>query len=290
MKISVIIPTKNRRDDLQLTLKSIFRNTILPLEIIIVDQTCENQEKDIRECIDIINSSVSIKYFHAPLISGLVHARDFGYQRSIGDIVLFLDDDITVFSNFFEQLIYTYQRYPNIDAVCPIDVSEEKVSLLRIMARCVFWIGPFWTNKTYVNKFYKRFNKPVKTNYFSGGFMSCKRYVYESVGFDKNLSGHVFVDDWDFSYRATKIYNFIIDPNLRVIHREGKALYDIQEAIRKRVHSRIYFFKKNINKNLLNYVAFYWLMFGTFLGTLVRAMSNKSMKPIKGFLDGLKNV
>jgi glycosyltransferase involved in cell wall biosynthesis len=293
MNISVIIPTKNRCGDLLVTLENICKNTSFPDEIIIVDQTTENQESKLRQFIAENYSELNVKYIHKPEIDNLVDAKDHGFKQSGGDIVTFLDDDITVFPDFFESLIGLYKEYPETDAICAVDILEGKKSIWRVLARCMFWIGPFWNNKSLVEKFHSKIKRPVKTTAFSGGYMSCKRYVYKSFRFyrNKNLKTRVFVEDLDFSFRAAQRFNLVIAPKLKVIHRGGlNPLYDIEEAEKRRVNARIYFFKKNVEKKVFNYVALVWLIVGTFLGAVARGLSHRSFKPIKGFFKGLSDA
>ncbi len=289
MTVSVIIPTKNRLKDLLVTIEHICDAQTFPDEIIIIDQTANDQRDELDLLCKEKKCDLNISYYHTPEIRSLIDARNFGFSRSSGDVVLFLDDDITVSRDFFTVLSNTYVENPDLDAVCAVNTLDENLSILRVIARCIFWIGPFWDNRTIANKFYRKFKKPIRSSTFSGGYMSCKRIVFINTGFDTNLTGHVFVDDIDFSYRASKNYTLFIAPRLRVIHRGGfTPLYDIEEADRKRVHSRRYFFNKNIKKTLFNYIAFLWLMFGTFLSSIARSVFNFSFKPIRGFIRGMK--
>ena len=285
MTLSVIIPTKNRIFDLIETLKTVYKNSLKPDEIIIVDQSLEDSFEILKSVFK--KGSLNIKYFYKPEINGLLEARDFGVKVSSNNILVFLDDDISLSEDFFEKLLECYMKY-SVDGICAVDISEESTSILKVIARSIFWVGPFTDIRTILNKFHRYFKKPVKSDKFSAGYMSCKKEVYEDIKFDLSLKGHVFVGDIDFSYRASRKYNFVICPNLKVIHRQKVSnLYDLRQGEFKRVFARAYFFKKNIDKSLLNWLCFIWLMFGTLLGAIVRSISNWSLKPLYGFWDGV---
>ena len=288
LKISVVIPTKNRFDDLLITLEGICQNTELPHEVIIVDQSSDSKKDDIYRFLLAKKCGVLLRYFHRPDFTGLVEAREFGVAQSTGDIIQFLDDDITLSPNFFAILNQIYSSQPDIDVLGAVDISEENLSYWRVLARSFFWRGPFHDNRSYVNKFHARLKGLVKTRTLSAGLMSCRRKVFEDVGFANDLPGHVFADDIDFSYRASFKYNIYLAPQLKAVHRGGLVrLYDVEEGERKRVHSRFYFFRKNIKKTPQNIIAFLWLMVGTFIGAISRCISYGSLKPAKGFLKGL---
>jgi GT2 family glycosyltransferase len=284
-EVSVIIPTKNRLDDLLITLSAIDNNKVLPQEVIVVDQTETNQAESIKEFLAKKHSRLNVVYYHEPQIPGRLFACDFGAAKSSGAWLLFLDDDVSVAEDFFERLFVIIQPNSGVDAVCAVDVSEKNLPSWRVLLRIIFWRGPFSDPITLVNKFYDKIDRPVKSRHFQGGFMCCKRHLYLEIGLDKNTHGNA---DVDFSYRASKKYNLVLDPRLRVFHRGGLIpSFNAEQAEFRRTSSRIYFFRKNVVKNIPNYIAFSWLMFGTFTGTLARSVSSRSTEPIRGFIRGL---
>lgn len=284
--LSVIIPTKNRENDLLITLTALSQGGNLPDEIIIIDQTMESIEENLKNNKDI--SRLNIRYFHEPDINGLIEARIAGINRTVSNIIVLLDDDITVPTDFLTKIFQLFKSYPKYDAFCSIAENQITMPLLGVIVPSIFRIGPFWDNRLIVAKFHYLFNKPVRTTKFSAGYMICKREVFETVGLDRNLKGHPFVGDIDFSYRASKKYNLAIAPNLQVIHRDPMVkLYDKKTAETKRVKGRLYFFKKNVDKTLINYVCFSWFLFGTLVGAIYRSITSISQEPLQGFLAGL---
>jgi glycosyltransferase involved in cell wall biosynthesis len=287
-EVSVIIPTKNRLDDLLITLSAIDNNKVLPQEVIVVDQTETNQAESIKEFLAKKHSRLNVVYYHEPQIPGRLFACDFGAAKSSGAWLLFLDDDVSVAEDFFERLSVIIQPNSGVDAVCAVDVSQKNLPLWKALLRVVFWRGPFSDPVTLVNKFYDKIDRPVKSRQFQGGYMCCKRHLYLEIGLDMNIPGG---GDIDFSYRASKKYNLVLDPKLRVRHRCALVdSYGRDQIEFRRTRSRVYFFRKNCEKNISNYAAFSWLMFGTFMGTLSRSLSSRSTEPIHGFLGGLLSL
>lgn len=89
-KVSVLIPTINRYPYLRTLLNQIRNQTISPLEILIMDQTAEglrdpNLIKDF--------SDLPLRYWVLNKV-GQSSSRNFGLQKSKGDFVLLLDDDV----------------------------------------------------------------------------------------------------------------------------------------------------------------------------------------------------
>jgi glycosyltransferase involved in cell wall biosynthesis len=90
LTISVIIPTYNRENDLKYAVNSVLAQTVLPKEIIIVN---DGERLAIFE--ELSNSSALIKVLHNETKSGANYSRNRGAQLACGDILMFLDDDDT---------------------------------------------------------------------------------------------------------------------------------------------------------------------------------------------------
>jgi glycosyltransferase involved in cell wall biosynthesis len=101
MKLSIIIPTVNRYNDLNNTLIDLSHQTHTDFEVIIIDQT------PIGKAQIITNSELLIHYYHSEIPSASF-ARNIGIQEAKGEIVLFLDDDVLVDSKTIEILVNQY--------------------------------------------------------------------------------------------------------------------------------------------------------------------------------------
>jgi len=91
-KVSIVIPTKDREQDLNLLLNSIKKSTFKNYEIIIVNNSNTSLNKkiyDFDKIYKIIENHKNV---------GLAKARNQGAEISNGDYVLFVDDD-----NIFEE-------------------------------------------------------------------------------------------------------------------------------------------------------------------------------------------
>lgn len=87
MKISVIIPTYNRKHTLQRAIDSVLVQTFKPFEIIIVD---DGSEDGTREWL--LQNYPSVQYIHQPN-NGVSSARNKGIQISQGSWIALLDSD-----------------------------------------------------------------------------------------------------------------------------------------------------------------------------------------------------
>lgn len=90
--ISVIIPTYNRRKALFRAVKSVIQQSYKVDEIIIVDD-CSTDKPSLDDFIELEFNNISLYYNNKS--NGANYSRNYGVLKSIGDIVMFLDDDDT---------------------------------------------------------------------------------------------------------------------------------------------------------------------------------------------------
>ncbi len=102
-KISLIIATLGRRDELASLLQSLCRQTIntQELQVIIVDQ---NPEGYLEEIVSHYGRSLNIKYIHSSR-RGLSLNRNIGLELAEGEIIGFPDDDCTYTPNTLKEAL-----------------------------------------------------------------------------------------------------------------------------------------------------------------------------------------
>lgn len=91
IKISVIIPSIDRKTFVLDLIEDLNKQKIKPYEIIVIDQSRDPY---------LLDSSL---YYHIEA-KGPCDARNFGFEKSSGDIAVFLDDDIRIEDDFLNEL------------------------------------------------------------------------------------------------------------------------------------------------------------------------------------------
>ena len=89
LKISVVIPTFNRASQVVEAVRSVLRQTLLPLEIIVVD---DGSTDETDELLTIFQGQ--IRYLKIPN-GGASAARNYGIREATGEWIAFLDSDDT---------------------------------------------------------------------------------------------------------------------------------------------------------------------------------------------------
>jgi|GEM_PF-3773787 len=108
IKYSVIICTYNRFDYLVETLHSVLSRieNRSDVEVLVVDNNSGDETQTIQS---IFSGQTEVKYF-LELNQGLSHARNRGIKESLGDILIFLDDDIDLDHSYFERIQIEFEN------------------------------------------------------------------------------------------------------------------------------------------------------------------------------------
>lgn len=116
-KISVLIATFNRADELIRTLNSLLNQDLDPAiwEIVIVDNNSSDHTKLSCEHIIERNPTFVIKYVFEKK-QGLSHARNCGIEHSSGEYIVIVDDDEEFSIEFLSAYLEAFESNPKIEA------------------------------------------------------------------------------------------------------------------------------------------------------------------------------
>lgn len=89
-RVSVVVCTRDRPEDLRRCLTALVRCTPAPAEILVVDNAPTNDVG-----AQVAQAFPAVRYIREPR-PGLSHARNTGTQAAVGEIVAFTDDDVEV--------------------------------------------------------------------------------------------------------------------------------------------------------------------------------------------------
>lgn len=92
-KISIVVPTFNRCQDLQITIDSILEQEFSDYEVIVVDNGPSHDGTN-QLMQNYVKTYAHIKYYQTAL-AGVVFARSLGSMLATGEIILQIDDDVT---------------------------------------------------------------------------------------------------------------------------------------------------------------------------------------------------
>ncbi len=229
-------------------LDSVVNQTIPPNQIIIVDGSTNMETKEILK-----NNSTIDYYLVSQEHRGLTKQRNFGVSKTneTTDIVAFLDDDLILEPNYFEEIIKTYQQYTEVIGVGGIDLKENtyfKKKESKIYSKLDYFEFDSWVSKESLrNKIRKIFGlisnlqpdlipecghgrsglppngKTYQVEHFMGGIASYKKELFDKISFSKYFEGYGLYEDFDFCVRSLKYGKLYVNTNAHVWHYHDPA-------------------------------------------------------------------
>ena len=106
-RVSVVIPTIGRRE-LRAAVDSILRQSVVPHEIVIVNDSPEQHSVTASLGVDVVE--VFTGGGHGPSV-----ARNRGVERAQGELIAYLDDDDSWFPHHIASALHTLELHPELD-------------------------------------------------------------------------------------------------------------------------------------------------------------------------------
>lgn len=201
----LIVPTKNRPTDIACLFRSITCQTLLPNKIIIIDQSNDQSCKDIIfETMRAVTEQVVLDYVHSPEVTGLVLAKKIGLTRTNSDLIFFLDDDIELDENYFNEIVTAFQKNQQIIG-CAGFIENAKSNYFWKFAFNVFHTGVFADKRPNIYTTPPINGVYVPSNKLPQGVSAWRRFVFNDVIFQPELGFHVVEDLW-FSIMVENFY------------------------------------------------------------------------------------
>ena len=179
--VSVIIITKNRCEDLNRCLKSLFDQTMKDFEVIVVDGESSDST------LNVVNG-YRVRLF-VDKTKDLSYLRNFGAGKARGDVIAFIDDDAQADKQWLEQAVSTLQEKPFLVAVGGPTVIIGKQTMLGL------YVGS--TESIFLKIFRSIYETVVAENnlfeickFFSSGAFS----IGSSLPWSRKIRGLVDVD------------------------------------------------------------------------------------------------
>jgi len=189
MNFSIIIPTYNGAKKINHCLESLSRQNIQDFEIIVAIDGSTDETKEVVAQWN--NKFNALKIFEQEN-GGRSKIRNFAFEKSKGDLVLFFDDDMTPENDVLELHLKHHVTYPNsiLVGTQKSDPNKAKNDFEKYRS----YIESIWDENS--GKGLTKLNYP----YLTAAHFSLPRELFKKLnGFDEKLTD---VEDYDFAIRA----------------------------------------------------------------------------------------
>jgi GT2 family glycosyltransferase len=283
MRFSVVIPTMRRETILASTLASLERCDPSPHEVIVVDSDDQGSSWATVAAFD---QAVSPAVRYVRTTPSLTRQRNIGIDDSSGDVVVFMDDDVSIEPDLFARLDEVYRDPDVVGATGRVVEPESKrrggrASRLRRLLPGGGREGTF-TRFGYP-RYLRDLEHPLDIEFMQGCFMSARRDTAATVRFDEQLGGYALAEDEDFSYRLSRVGTLRYVPDIVINHRKlGFSAQDQRRFGRLVVANRAYLFRKNFPQTRLARFQFA-LLVGMLLA---HRLVNREWRGAQGIIEG----
>jgi len=198
--ISVIIPVYNGRKTLGDCLKSVFKSSYPAFECIVVDDHSTDNTVEIAESFD-------VKIIRIGSQGGAAHARNRGAEAAQGDVLLFVDADVTIYPDSLNKVAKAFEEHPAISAL--FGSYDDQPGHPNFFSQ-------------YKNLFHHYIHQTSRedASTFWSGFGAIKKEVFYAVGgFDQNKYSNPCIEDIEMGSRLKKMgYRILLYKHLQVKH------------------------------------------------------------------------
>jgi GT2 family glycosyltransferase len=267
MKVSVVVPTYCRVDDLSELFGSLLKQTVKPFEVIVVDDTPDDTISVLCETYKAVFESVGSKliYVKNPRMRSLTISRNLGVKLARGELIMFLDSDVILHSDYVEKILEVFGKYPNALGVQGwiLNSGKDKLDRFSQILNKIFFLDRSAKDSCKFSEYPAILTKIVNCEHLSGANMTYKRAVFSEFKFDESLEKYCYMEDVLFSHSVFKKYpkGLYITPYAKCIHKSSETgRVERKELERlKNKHRKYVLVKLFGSKGLLLY---YWQSIG----------------------------
>ena len=292
----VIIPTKNRPLDLVITLRSLFRQTVLPRELVIVDQSAA---RDSRDAVDEFyralpsgqREAVRLLYIHDPAITGAATARNAAMDAAGQDYWVFLDDDVIMEPDFLEQMLLPLQGDAEIRGVGGIITNYSRPAFTFRFFHGLFARGPFHDGRQriYWRAEALRQTGLVPVSRLGGGLMAFRAAEVRYLRFDAQLRATSEGEDVEFCSQLPAGTRLQVNPRARLEHKKTPVARSGDHWLRAEARANTYLYRRLWRNRLRHRLCYFWLMSGYAMVAALASVKKLSAEPWRALLAGMRD-
>jgi GT2 family glycosyltransferase len=199
--VSIVILYYKRREIIEQTLESALRQDYANREILLIDNNSEDDVKDIVDRLD-----AGIQLIQLPENMGACGGRNVGIRAAKGNILIFIDDDVTFDSTReVSAVVDTFERKPAIH-VLAFQIWDPRTGKARIREWC------------HTRPLSKYVNQEFETSWYGEGMSAFRREVFDRCGlyYEPLFYG---AEGHDMSLRLMdQGFRMLYTPGIRVNH------------------------------------------------------------------------
>jgi glycosyltransferase involved in cell wall biosynthesis len=306
MTVSVAICTCDRQEELISCVRSVLnaaRAAVnLIVQLVIIDDGALPQVVLARIQSDCSDASVGFLY-HQKKQKGLYSSRLEAIARTSSEIVLFVDDDVTLEPSYFLILERAFSER-RIGGFSGLDISLKRPTLRMLAYQFLFLHCSARIGRLSITGFngsvtrWPRQEKSFETEFFLGFNMAFRRAVVQDLPELSEYRGYSVGEDVFISHFASKRGKLLLDPNARLVHhRSPEARENARLISRSVVINQIFLLDYFFHRSVIRRALFIWSAIGLLVKDLYDSLflyregrsheKTRKLEEAKGKVDGI---
>ncbi len=262
-KVSVVIPTMNRADDVINCIKSVLASTYKNIEIIVVDNaSSDNTTAQIER---IFSKNNKIKLIKSAINLGAAGGRNRGAKEATGDYLLFVDSDNVVDKEMIGELVRFFNNHEKCGMVGPLMLYKRDPKIIWLYFADINMFTSQAKYKGTGERDRKQYSKVIEVGHLPNCFMVKKDDFIRVSGFDSKYI--IMYEEADLAERIKrelnkKIYLYSAARtfhNVELIRNKKKNgfLFSSERRAYLTGRNRVYFMRRNAS--LLQLLSFFFV-------------------------------
>ncbi len=249
-KIAIVVPTKDRPDDLRKMLASLQAQTRKPDQLIVVD----GSDPDVRSVVEEFASTLAPEYVRV-IPPSLARQRNAGMAALRPDITLagYIDDDIVLEPEAVQRMLAFWDAAPADVGGAAFNITNNPrprgLALKRLFG--VDHPTPGILMRSGFPSSIGCQQKTIETEWLYGGATVWRREVIKRFPYDEWFIGTGFMEDVDFSFNVRRHYRLALVGDAKLAHYSYPVRRERQFLLgRWQVLNRMYIVRKYRSRGL----------------------------------------
>lgn len=269
MTVSVLVPTRNRPDDLRTFVRSLVAQTTKPEELVIVDSSDGSVPVEEIVASGLEGSGIALLYARSE--PGTSLQRNIAVEMAHGDILVFCDDDVLLEPDCIAMLLpcFDLDRTPPVGGVAATLTNAPYAGRSVELVYGLFGLT-HWTDRDdprlYASGGVRYVASPSRildVPAVSSTVTAFRRECFATERWAEFLPGYTINEDVELSFRIAKRWTLVQTPHARAIHNESPAgRHTFASHVSRLIYAKYWFVREHRPHDAWNAGALAWANVG----------------------------
>lgn len=272
MDYTVVVPTKNRPDELIGCLKATLVQSPKPAALLVIDDGNLDEDQLRRQ----LGSDAALLRVARKDRPGSVPSLNLAGELCQTTWFLVLDDDIYLDNGFMAAMGAAWDSYPDKDKLAalsgyPILTKRRKGirSAARLLVERLFLINGYTEGRFLPSSYFTDFecgthpDTPWRIEHIPGGLALWRTEIFRKLRYDEWYEGYAYGADMELGWRCSRHWHVICVPDARAMHdKSPRSRIPTARLGEQKIRNQWFFFRRHYAHSPLSWICFLWATFG----------------------------